>query len=230
MSTGSDCAVTVFLPDANIFLACKRRIFYIRVNLINMNIEPMTRTYDNATRAQKAAQTTENIIQATEQLLADTSLEEINLKTIAQKAGVTVQTVLRHMESRDGCFSAVADRVASRVETQRSSSEPGNVTEAIKDLMDHYEAEGKLVLNLLAQEGGSSFASSLTNEGRAYHRKWVVRCFSPLLSEESSEIIDGLVVATDIYTWKLLRLDMGRSRVTTERIINNMVNNTLETS
>lgn len=191
----------------------------------------MTRTYDNATRAKKAAETTENIIAATEQLLTENSLENISLNAIADKAEVTVQTVLRHMESRDGCLTAVAERVSSRVEIQRGSPEPGNVTKAISDLIDHYETEGKLVLNLLAQEhSGNSFASDLTNEGRAYHREWVKRCFGPLLDEPGSEIIDSLVVITDIYAWKLLRLDIGRSRDATQRLMIHMINNQLEMS
>lgn len=191
----------------------------------------MPRTYDMSTRSQKAAQTTENIIAATERLLTEKTLDKISLNAIAKEAGVTVQTVLRHMESRDGCLQAVVEKVSSQVEKQRGTSEPGNISDAIEKLIEHYEAEGKLVLNLLAQEHtGDSFASNLTNEGRAYHRKWVKRCFSPYLSENNSKIIDGLVAATDIYTWKLLRLDLGRSRNTTRKVITNMVKNMLQDS
>lgn len=204
---------------------------YIDVNTININIDSMTRTYDMSRRSQKAAQTTQNIIAATERLLTEKSLEEISLKTIAQESEVTVQTVLRHMESRDGCLHAVAERVSVRVEKQRGASEPGNIFEAIEKLIEHYEEEGKLILNLLAQEhSGDSFVSNLTKEGRAYHRNWVERCFGPHLSENSSEVIDGIVAATDIYTWKLLRLDLGRSRDTTKKVIINMVKKILEVS
>ncbi|PWN07331.1 TetR/AcrR family transcriptional regulator [Rhodohalobacter mucosus] len=191
----------------------------------------MARTYDMSSRSQKAAETTQNIIEATERLITETSLQEISLRSIARESGVTVQTVLRHMKSRDGCLHAVAERVSSRVEMQRGVSEPGNITEAISKLVEHYEEEGKLVLNLLAQEhSGDSFASVLTNEGRAYHLKWVERCFGPHLSGKSSEIFDGIVVATDIYTWKLLRLDLGRSIGTTNKVIVGMVRRILGAS
>lgn len=189
----------------------------------------MTRTYDMSRRSQKAEQTSQNIVAATEWLLTEKSLEEITLNNIAQKAGVTVQTVLRHMESRDGCLHAVADRVSSRIDKQRGSTEPGNIPVIIESLIEHYEKEGKLVLNILAQEHkGDSFASSFTTEGRAYHRKWVERCFGPQLSEKGSEVIDGIVAVTDVYTWKLLRLDLGRSRDHTKKIILNMVKKILE--
>lgn len=191
----------------------------------------MPRTYDMSKRSQKAAQTTRNIIAVTERLLTEKSLEEINLKIIAQETDVTVQTVLRHMESRDGCLQAVAERVSSRVEKQRGSTEPGNIPNIIDTLIEHYEKEGRLVLNLLAQEyRGDTFASNFTNEGRAYHRKWVERSFSPHLSGKSSDVIDGLVAVTDVYTWKLVRLDLGRSRDKTKKVILNMVKKILEVS
>ena len=191
----------------------------------------MTRTYDMSRRSQKAEQTTQNIISATEWLLTEKSLEEITLNNIAQEADVTVQTVLRHMKSRDGCLHALADRVSSRIEKQRGSTESGNIPVNIELLIEHYEKEGKLVLNILAQEHkGDSFASNFTNEGRAYHRKWVIRCFDPHITGKSSEVIDGIVAATDVYTWKLLRLDLGRSRDKTKEIILNMVKKILEVS
>jgi len=189
----------------------------------------MSRTYDMSTRSRKAAQTTETVIAATEQLLTEKPLEEVSLNAIAGESGVTVQTVLRHMESREGCIVAVAERVSSRVQKQRGSSETGNITDAIEKLIEHYEQEGKLVLNLLAQEhSGESFASNFTSGGRSYHRQWVERCFAPHITKNYSELIDTLVVATDIYTWKLLRLDLGRPLDTTKTIITNMVKKILE--
>jgi hypothetical protein len=51
----------------------------------------------------------------------------------------------------------------------------------------------------------------------------VEQCFGPQISGKSSEVIDGIVAATDVYTWKLLRLDLGRTRDKTKEIILNMV-------
>ncbi len=191
----------------------------------------MARNYKMTKRSEMASQTTANIIAAAEKLLTYKTLEEINLKAIAKEAGTTVQTVLRHMESREGCLRAVASTVAERVEKQRGNSEHSDIDAAISDLTDHYESEGKLVLNILAQEHrGNSYISELTHEGRAYHRKWVERCFDNFLPNHKKETIDALVVATDIYTWKLLRLDLGRSRGVVKNIITNMIKKLLEVS
>lgn len=189
----------------------------------------MSRNYDMSRRSEKAAQTTENIIAATERLLTVRPLEKISLNAIAKESSVTVQTVIRHMESREGCIYAVAERVSARVEKQRGGSAFSNISNAIESLIEHYEQDGKLVLNLLTQEHSKeSFVSNFTKEGRIYHRQWVERCFGPHLSGNQTEVIDTLVVATDIYTWKLLRLDLDRPLNTTKNIITEMVKKILE--
>jgi AcrR family transcriptional regulator len=148
----------------------------------------------------------------------------ITLQDIADRAGVTVQTVLRHTGSREGCFAAVGERVGARVEAQRGHTAPGDIDGAITSLIAHYEAEGRLVLNLLAQEGsGDPLPGRAAESGRAYHRAWVRRCFGPWAVEPDPELIDALVAATDLYAWKLLRLDLGRSAAATEAVITRLV-------
>lgn len=191
----------------------------------------MTRTYDMTNRAKQAAETTERIMDAAERLLATRPVGEATLRAIADGAGVTVQTVLRHMGSRDGCFEAVGRRLQERVERQRGHSVPGNAEAAIDDLLEHYEVDGRLVLNLLGQEGGGDpIAVRAAEEGRTYHRVWVERCFGPALARDDEEAIDALVAATDIYVWKLLRLDLGRSAAESRSVIARLVRAVLEAS
>ncbi|HKK91922.1 MAG TPA: TetR/AcrR family transcriptional regulator [Longimicrobiales bacterium] len=177
----------------------------------------MARTYDMTNRARRAAQTTERIVTSTEGLLASGPLADVTLPAIAEGAGVTVQTVLRHMGSRDGCLHAVGERVARRVEAQRGASRPGDVEGAICSLVAHYEAEGRLVLNLLAQEhDGETVAREGVERGRTYHRAWAMRVFGLGPCAADRVRVDALVAATDLYVWKLLRLDLRRSVATTE--------------
>jgi AcrR family transcriptional regulator len=182
-------------------------------------------------RSKQAAQTTANIIAATELLLTHKPLKEVSLIAIAKEAGTTVQTVLRHMGSRDGCFIAAVQELTARVKKQRGNSAYHTVEAAISDLSEHYELEGKLVLNFLGQEQrGNSFISSLLQKGRSYHRDWVKRCFTRYLHRHNEATIDALVVATDIYTWKQLRIDIGRNQHITNEIITNIVKKILEIS
>ncbi len=90
-----------------------------------------TRPYDMTNRAKRTARTTDRIVAATERLLGTVPVGEITLQAIAEGAGVTVQTVLRHMGSRDGCFEAVGERLAARVDAQRGHTEAGDVAAAI---------------------------------------------------------------------------------------------------
>jgi AcrR family transcriptional regulator len=195
----------------------------------------MPRAYDMSKRATRAAQTTEQIAVATEVLLASVPIAEITLQAVAERAGVTVQTVLRHMGSRDGCFDAVGERIGARIDAQRGGAEPGDLGGAISGLLAHYEAEGRLVLNLLVQDqrGGDPLAARFVAEGRAYHRAWVERSFAPQLAgrgrRDKRELVDALVAATDLYVWKLLRLDLGRSAAATAAIIERLVGAALTT-
>lgn len=191
----------------------------------------MSRTYDMTRRSNAVAKTKAKIIAATEMLLTTGSLTDLTLQAIADNAGVTVQTVLRHMGSREGCLAAVAKVVSERVDAQRGRSEPGDVDAAISSVLDHYEAESGLVLNLIEQAGtGEAFAAQAVESGRRYHRNWVKRCFGPLVPALKPEITDALVAATDIYTWKLLRLDMGRSKKAASAVMNRLVRGLLEAS
>lgn len=188
----------------------------------------MPRAYDNSKRARKAAETADRIADATEMLLASRALPDVTLQAIADEAGVTVQTVLRHMGSRGGCVEAVALRVAQRVDAQRGTPTPGDVDGAVGGLVEHYEAEGALILALLAQEGIDLDAREMMDRGRAYHRDWVVRCFGSLADLSDEGRVDALVAATDLYVWKLLRLDLGRSAEATRAVVARLVRATLE--
>ena len=53
--------------------------------------------------------------------------------------------------------------------------------------------------------------------GRRLHRDWVEEVFAPQLAgrRDREELVDLLVVATDLLTWKILRRDGGMDRSTT---------------
>jgi hypothetical protein len=59
------------------------------------------------------------------------------------------------------------------------------------------------------------------------HRAWVAEVFAGALDgldpAGRDELVDLLVVATDVYAWKLLRRDRGLSRAQTEHRIHTLV-------
>ena len=70
----------------------------------------------------------------------------------------------------------------------------------------------------------------ITRNGKALHRAWVEEVFAPFLPAARGareELLDLLVVATDVYAWKLLRLDRGLSRSRTQERLETLVRTVL---
>ena len=171
-------------------------------------------------RARAVADTRRRILDSLIALAGERPFAEITLDLIAERAGVSVQTVLRRFGSRDGLFAEAMDAAMVDVEDERRTPR-GDVDSAVRIVVDHYEARGRTALLMLAQEGHDDVARKATDRGRAMHRAWVRDAFAPTTLDEA--VLDLLVVATDVYTWKLLRVDRGHSRALTERRIHDLV-------
>ena len=175
-------------------------------------------------RASAVEQTRRRVLEATVALHLRRLSADISLIDVAEEAQVSVQTVLRHFGSRDGLLEAALQWATDDVEQERRV-EPGDVTAAVRAVVDHYELRGDGVLLLLAQEGSEALAARVTTHGRAVHRRWVTDTFGPLLARGvgREEALDLLVVATDVYTWKLLRRDrrlsLARTRARMEALV-----------
>ncbi len=185
-----------------------------------------TRAYTMTARAAATEDTRRRIIAAAIALAGERLFVDITLEAVAGRAQVSVKTVLRQFGSRD-CLLADAMDVAM-ADTEDERRVPGGDPEtAIRIIVDHYEHRGRTALLMLAQEDHDDFARKATDAGKAVHRDWVRDAFSPHTDDET--VLDLLVVATDVYTWKLLRLDRGHSRATTERLMRDLATAILTT-
>jgi AcrR family transcriptional regulator len=178
------------------------------------------RTYTMTARARAVEQTRTSILDATVALSGERRIAAISLDDVATAAGVSVQTVLRQFGSRAGLVEAATTYVQDAVAEERRAP-AGDVDEAVHVVVDHYEARGPSTLLLLAQEAEDPQVRAVTDNGRRLHRQWVDEVFAPF--RPSTDVVDLLVVATDLYTWKLLRLDRGLSRAQTEDRMRNLV-------
>jgi AcrR family transcriptional regulator len=172
------------------------------------------RGYTMTTRARSVEETRSRILRACVDLAGERLLTEVGLDAIAGRAEVSVQTVLRHFGSRAGLFEAAIGYARTEVAAEREAP-VGDVEAALTSLVDHYERRGRAVLLLLGQESTDELIARITEHGRRYHREWVATVFAPFGAGTDEELTDLLVVATDLYTWKLLRLDRGLSRART---------------
>jgi len=179
-----------------------------------------TRTYTMTTRAEAAEGTRRRIVDAVLTLAGERPFAEITLDAVAEAAAVSVKTVLRQFGSRDGLVAAAMDAGIHETENERRTPS-GDPEAAVRSVIDHYERRGRTALMMLAQEGHDEVARTVTDRGKALHREWVRDAFSP--ATDDVVVLDLLVVATDVYTWKLLRLDRGHSRAVTEQRMHDLV-------
>ena len=181
------------------------------------------RRYEMKVRADAAARTARNILAAAVALWRERSLDEITLQAIAERAGVSVQTVIRRFGSKEGVIAACVERDAAGIRAERDEAAAGDVARALDVLLRHYERDGDAVVRTLALEGRMEAAAVVAASGRAAHRAWCARVFAPYLPPPDAAAyparLDAFVAATDLYLWKLLRRDLGRSVGETERAL-----------
>jgi len=183
------------------------------------------RAYTMTARAEAAEETRKRIVRSAFELQAARLTTEISLEDVAARAGVSVQTVLRRFGSKANLFEESLQLVNSEIAEERRAP-AGDAAAAIKVLVDHYEKRGEFALLMLAQERAFEHVRRMSEAGKRTHRAWVTEVFEPYLPHDADrreELVDLLVVATDVYTWKLLRRDRGHSRAQTEHRINALV-------
>lgn len=198
--------------------------------LTYVDMNSVSRTYRMTARAAAVEQTRANVLDAVIALHAERLSADISLADVAGRAGVSVQTVLRHFSSRELLLEAALERASVDVQDERRVT-PGDLEGAVRSVVAHYERRGDEVLLLLAQERTEEFAARVTRHGRGVHRRWVEESFGPLLPTGSlrEAVVDLLVVATDVYTWKLLRRDRGLSTARTRSRMATLVRAVLAT-
>jgi AcrR family transcriptional regulator len=176
-----------------------------------------TRSYTMTARAEATEQTRRRILRACVDEHLQRPVAEIALADIAARAGVSVQTVLRHFGSRAGLVEEALGFAQAAVVEQRRAP-VGDPEAALRILVEHYESEGESVLLMLAQEQSEPLMARITTAGKRLHREWVAEVFAPYLSRggDGEQLLDLLVVATDVYAWKLLRRDRRLTRSQTE--------------
>jgi AcrR family transcriptional regulator len=181
------------------------------------------RGYRMVARAEATAATSERIIDSTERLFFESASDRFSLEDVAAGAGTTVQTVLRHFESKDRLLRAVFARALERVREQRMAAPVGDLAGAVRNVVEHYEDRGDVVIRWLAEEDRNPFLHEVTDRGREFHREWVARTFAPQLERVPGALrgrrLAQLVAVTDVYVWKLLRRDMQLGRRQTEAAI-----------
>lgn len=189
--------------------------------------QPQKRVYRMARRAETAAQTEQSIFEAAASLWRELPLNDITLDLIAEKAGVSVRTVIRRYGSKEQLFEACIQNQVSNTSLQRDNATPGDIQSAIDHLLRDYENYGEAMLKTLATEHQLAESQKITEAGREYHRQWCARMFARFLPAEHHPdyrlALSSYYAATDLYQWKLLRVDCAHSLEETKTVFIRLV-------
>jgi AcrR family transcriptional regulator len=174
-----------------------------------------SRPYKMRARAEATEATKEKILDAGEAAFDELQIDEITLAWVARRAGVSVQTVIRHFGTKEGLFLAEVQRSAAKMLGDRDVEPGGEIEEIVGILVDHYERFGGRILRMLSQEERVPDLKAFTDAGRVYHLEWCKQAFYPALKGlrggERKRRAAQLAAVTDIYVWQILRSDRGLS-------------------
>lgn len=181
-----------------------------------------TRSYQMSARAEAVEQTRRAVMQATIARYLQAGMDGLTLDQVAQQAGVTVQTILRHFGSKEGLVSSTVDFARADILRARRVEPSDDVHTAVEKLLAAYEAFGELNWQLLRDETRDPTIHGLLEEARATHRDWLEKVFSAHLPRRGSlyqQRLALLIAATDYYLWKLYRRDLGYSAARTRQLL-----------
>lgn len=183
-------------------------------------------------RAEQASATADRIADAAVQLLMEQRFADVTLAAIARAAGVSHQTVLNHFESKEGVAYAAAVRISEATDTARSDPPTGDAAAVVGLLIDDYERMGDANVRWAMDAEQLGSLASFLDRARTSHRRWLAAAFDDRLPADAAErdvVLTALHAATDVYTWKLLRRDLGLSRRKTEAAVLHLVEGALAT-
>jgi AcrR family transcriptional regulator len=186
------------------------------------------RQYRMSARARRSEATAARIRSEAMDRFITQSYDDVTLAGVAEAAGVTVPTLLAHFGRKDELFVAACEHRYEQITSSRDEAPVGDHAAGVRNLLDSYEGDGDGVLHLLAEEDRFPAVRAITDRGRAYHRSWVERVFAPSLlplpDAEANLLVVQLIVATDLFAWKLMRRDMKLSRRRTEAAVLSTIN------
>ena|SRR5579864_2269209 len=147
--------------------------------------------------------------------------EHFALKTVAEQAGTSVQTVLRIYGSKAALVASLLE--TSRGPSRRPGSLPEHIETAIRARYSEYEKNADVLNQTPSDSRRDPSQAKQLETTRQAHRVWVEKIFAGALGTQASLAeqarLFGLIVATDVTVWRLLRRDFGLYRRAAEAVV-----------
>lgn len=189
-----------------------------------------TRTYTLKARGEALEQTRARILACARDALFSLPFGELTLPHVATQAQVTTQTVRNHFDSKEGLLQALTEQLSKELLHARDTAAPTGSAEAAAVLAEEYEAYGRAYIRLLAAMEGSPAMTAMGERGRAEHRRWLEETFAERLPEDGERrehAVAALYAATDVGTWRLLRVDLGHTAQATVAVMRTLIDGAL---
>lgn len=186
------------------------------------------RAYDMTKRTAGAASTRRRIAEAALDLFMEHDYDTVSLKEIAKAAGVSHQTLLNHCENKAGVLLAAGEVFSEQVTALEVSAVPGDVASIVRATCIRYEALGDANARWSAMRTRSPEVAEGLERGRRNFQIWLEEMFDELMpsgddSDERKRVLIGLHAALDVFTWRLLRRELGLSQERTEQQLTDLV-------
>ncbi|MCC7535863.1 MAG: TetR/AcrR family transcriptional regulator [Deltaproteobacteria bacterium] len=176
-------------------------------------------------RAEAVEKRREQIYMAAASLFAEQHYDDVTLQGIAERAGVSLKTVVRQFGSKEAVLLAGA-RYRTRHEDAERAVEPGDVGGAVRVLATRYEAIADLVMKRIALEERVPAIREAANIARAHHTDWLATVFARWLPRRKGAKrtlrLMALFGATEIYvwwSWRLIGLSPRQAQATMREMV-----------
>jgi AcrR family transcriptional regulator len=177
-------------------------------------------------RAEAVEATRERIARAAMARFLAQLYDDVTIAAVAADAGVSAQTVLNHFESKERLFTAAAAIFSADLAGARERTQPHDAATAVAALMDQFEESGDGNVRLALLDERIPAVKAALDEGRSNHQAFLEGVFAgrlPRAPAERRRALAALHAATDVYTWKLLRRDLGLGRRAAQQVMTEMV-------
>ena len=181
------------------------------------------RPYRQTARAAASRKLRDSILDAFLVAMTAHWLDEITLDAVAAGAGTTRQTVIRLFGNKAGLLAAAVEAWPSKLKPQIMPPHTRTPEALAAATVAGYEAFGGMFLraNALVQRHPELWP--MLAVGRAAHRDSVRTIFADRLAQadpaDAERMLSACLIATDAYTWSLLRHVQGKSIQDTVAII-----------
>jgi AcrR family transcriptional regulator len=186
------------------------------------------RAYDMTNRSDAEGGTRRRVAEAALLLFKERDYDDVSLNEIARAAGVSHQTVLNHCESKAGVLMAAGDLFSEQIRNLEVDAVVGDVSSVVHTTCIRYEVLGDANARWAAMSTRAPEVAEGLAKGRSGFQSWLEEMLGDLMPSdedpaERRRVLLGLHAALDVFTWKLLRRDLGLSQEQTETQLTDLV-------